>query len=164
MRARARALFFCIYCNILNMLVLKVSLQSISIPRSDTDDVERQLLPFIFRQSFIFAHVPRNINWNLLGFATILLIWNQYEAFSISSSSLYITKLSSYAYNVLSSAKLVVGDLFMKKKKLFINMLNNKGPKTDPWGTAEVISPPCTVRWSYFTALFSIWKITMNKL
>ena len=58
---------------------------------------------------------------------------------SFSSLNLTSSMLSPYAYTVLSSAKFVVEDSLIKKKMSLINMLNKSGPRTEPWGTPDVM-------------------------
>ena len=99
------------------------------------------IFPFMSRQKFLFSLRPRKIIWNLSGFATMLFSLNQEIAPSISNSRHAITSSISlpHANTVLSSAKLYTWELCIANTKSLMNILNSKGPRTEPWGTPDTV-------------------------
>ena len=74
------------------------------------------------------------INWNFPALAFNEFVLSQNKIFFISNIrfSLMRNKFLSHEYRVLSSAKLHISDLSIKKNISFMNILHSSGPNIDP--------------------------------
>ena len=81
------------------------------------------------------------IAWNLPGLIIISFFVNQSIAILLSYANLSINleTVSPKADRVLSSAKLRIKAISMKKNKSLIERLNYIGPRIEPRGSPEII-------------------------
>ena len=80
--------------------------------------------------------------WNLSGLTMISFFVNQSKAILLSNSnvSINLETVSPQADRVLSSEKLCIEAISMKKNKSSIERVNKIGPNIEPSGTPEMIS------------------------
>ena len=122
------------------MCRLKLSMSSIWIPRSSTDEINFITLSstckFVFLRSEHFLF--NTIAWNLSGFPIILFILNYSIAILLSASNLYIRSEIVFvqARCVWYLAKLWIDS--MKEKRSLIERLNGSGPTIDPCDTPKM--------------------------
>ena len=85
---------------------------------------------------------PRIMTWHFSGFIFVKLSLNQsiIREHCDSIRNFGSFRDLKHVYNVLSSAKLQRFPSPISSNKSFIKMLNNSGPKTDPWGIPIKIS------------------------
>ena len=86
--------------------------------------------------------LPRIMNWNFFALGFIELTLNHFNIFYISylRSFKVVCRLILHLYIVLSSARLRIFALSMKRKIPLINKLKNNGLKIEPCGTPQTIS------------------------
>ena len=86
--------------------------------------------------------LSRIINWNFFGLGFLEFTLNHFNIFYISyfRSIKIVGRLILQLYIVLSSAKLHIFVLPIKRKSSLINKLKNSGPKIEPCGTPLTIS------------------------
>ena len=78
--------------------------------------------------------VSRTINWNFFGLGFIEFTLNHFNIFCISNfrSIKIVCRLILQLYIALSSAKLHILVLSIKRERLLINKSKNNGPKIEP--------------------------------
>ena len=127
-----------------SICVVDDSLSSIVIPSSLTYLLDFTLLLSIINVILLLSMFnPRNIIWNLPGFATMLLILNQLRSkcSSLDNFRVASSKFCEHEHIFLSSAKLRRTSVSWRKNiKSFIKRLNNIGPRIEPYGTPLNIS------------------------
>ena len=133
--------------NDLQMLLicrLKFNLSSKGIPKSSTDETDLIVWLSIVNGMFVRLDffLSRIMAWNLSGLIIISFFVNQSMAILLSDSNVPINleSVSPQAHRVLSSAKLCIEAISMKKNKSLMERLNKIGPSIEPCGTPEIIS------------------------
>ena len=118
--------------------------KSLSIVRPSKTTFEDSLIFILLMFSMIDCLVllPRTINWNFFGLGFIEFTLNHFNIFCISNfrSFKIVCRLILQLYIVLSSAKLHIFVLSIKRRRSLINKLKNNGPKIEPCGTPLTIS------------------------
>ena len=105
--------------------------------------------------------LPRTINWNFFGLGFIEFTLNHFSIFCVSNFTSFkiVCRLILQLYIVLSSAKLHILVLSIKRKKRsLINKLKNNGPNTCNY----II--PVTIRRTYFRSLLRICLVVMYQI
>ena len=111
-----------------SICIVNESLLPIVIPSSLTSLLDFTLLFSIINVILLLSmSAPRNIIWNLPGFATMLLILIQSRIKCVSLDSFRVasSKFGEHEYIVVSSAKLQTSVFWMKNIKSFIKRLND---------------------------------------
>ena len=130
--AKARKRLLAVLNNF-SICVVKNSLSSIVIP-SILTSLHFTVLSSIVNIIFLWSiSDPRNIIWNLPGFATILLVLKQLKikCMSLGNFRVASSKFGEHEYLVVSSAKLQTAVSWIKNIKPFIKRLNNIKPRVE---------------------------------
>ena len=128
------------FLHIVDTWLSNFSWLSILIPSNVTEcsDVIFILTIYISCLFSIFPNLFIIIAWNLPGFTVMKLSLN-HSAISASFWRVSFNNVMSFskAVIVLSSVKLYNEDFYKKPIKSFLNMLNSKVPRINPWETQE---------------------------
>ena len=85
--------------------------------------------------------LPRNIVWVFLKFTRRQFSWNHWFAVWKATVSFCLTSATVFPwqYSMVSSAYSWVSHDMISAGSLFMNTMNNRGPRIEPWGTPLLI-------------------------
>ena len=115
-------------------MILKLSRLSVVRPNKTTLEDSLMFTLLIFSMIDCLVLFPRIINWNFFGLSFTEFTLNHFNIFCISyfRSFKIVCRLMLQLYIVLSSAKLHIFVLSIKRKRSLINKLKNNGPIIEP--------------------------------